>query len=90
MLHIPKMDDYLEILTDEEIKDFVAINFDEYFKSIREEENLSVYIAIMLRFWFFLSRVQLINIKPMIKNKLKELLSELKRIKVQENISFRL
>ena len=50
MLHIPKMDDYLEILTDEKIKDFVAINFGEYFKSIREEENLNVYIAVMLRF----------------------------------------
>ena len=88
MLHIPKMDDYLEILTDEEIKDSVAINFGEYFKSIREEENLSVYIAVMLR--FFYPELQLINIKPMIKNKLKELLSELKRFKVQENISFRL
>ena len=27
MLYIPKIDDYLEILTDEEVKDFVAINF---------------------------------------------------------------
>ena len=40
MLYIPKIDDYLKILTDEEIKDFVAINFNEYFKSIREEQNL--------------------------------------------------
>ena len=37
---IPKIDDYLEILTDEEVKDFVAINFSEYFKS-REEEKVS-------------------------------------------------
>ena len=37
MLHIPKIDDYLEILTDEEVKDFVVINFSEYFKSIREK-----------------------------------------------------
>ena len=36
MLYIPKTDDYLEILTDEEVKDFVAIIFSEYFKSIRE------------------------------------------------------
>ena len=32
MLHISKIDDYLEILTDEEVKDYVAINFSEYFK----------------------------------------------------------
>ena len=37
---IPKIDDYLKILTDEEVKDFVAIDFREYFKSIREEQNL--------------------------------------------------
>ena len=40
MLYIPKIDDYLEILTDEEMKDFVAIHFSEYFKSIKEEQNL--------------------------------------------------
>ena len=40
MLYIPKIDDYLKILTDEEVKDFVAINFCEYFESIREERNL--------------------------------------------------
>ena len=32
MLYISKIDDYLEILTDEEVKDYVAINFSEYFK----------------------------------------------------------
>ena len=37
MLYIPKIDDYLKILTDEEVKDFVAINFSEYFKSVREK-----------------------------------------------------
>ena len=37
MMYIPKIDDYLEILTDEEVKDFVAINFS---KSIKEEQNL--------------------------------------------------
>ena len=36
MLYIPKINDYLEILTNEEVKDFVAINFSEYFKSIEE------------------------------------------------------
>ena len=40
MLYIPKIDGYLRIFTDEEIKDFAAINFSEYFKSIREEQNL--------------------------------------------------
>ena len=40
MLYIPKIDDYLKILTDEEVEDFVAINFSEYFKSIRKEQNV--------------------------------------------------
>ena len=30
MLYIPKIDDYLEILTDEDVKDCAAINFREY------------------------------------------------------------
>ena len=42
MLHIPKIDDYLKILTDEEVEDFAAINFNEYFKSIREKQNLKL------------------------------------------------
>ena len=37
MLYIPKIDDYLKILVNEEVKDFVAINFSEYFKSTREK-----------------------------------------------------
>ena len=51
-MHIPKIDDYLKILTDEEVKwGFVAINFSEYFKSIRQEQNLrkvgkSLYIFL--------------------------------------------
>ena len=36
MLYIPKTDDYLNILTDDEVKDFAAISFTEYFKSRRE------------------------------------------------------
>ena len=37
MLCIPKIDEYLKILTEEEVKDFVAINFSEYFKSTKEK-----------------------------------------------------
>ena len=32
MLYIPKIDDYLKILTDEKVEDFMAINFSEYLK----------------------------------------------------------
>ena len=39
MLYIPKIDNYLKILTDEELEDFIAINFSEYFKSITEKTN---------------------------------------------------
>ena len=51
MLYIPKIDDYWKVLTHEEEKDFVAININEYFKSIREEQNLrkvakSLYIFL--------------------------------------------
>ena len=51
MLYIPKIDGYLKVLTDEEVKDFVAMNFSENFKSIREEQNLrkvakSLYIFL--------------------------------------------
>ena len=37
MLYIPKIDDYIKILTDDEMNDSVAINFSEYFKSTREK-----------------------------------------------------
>ena len=36
-MYIPKLADYLQILTDEEVKDFVLINCGEYFKSTREK-----------------------------------------------------
>ena len=36
MLYIPKIGDLIT-LTDEEVKDFVAINFNEYFKSTRKK-----------------------------------------------------
>ena len=37
MLYNPKTNDYLKILTNDKVKDFVAINFGEYFKSTKEE-----------------------------------------------------
>ena len=58
MLYIPKIDDYLKILTDEEVKDFVAINFSKYFKSTREKlycklsEN-KILEKLLNRFIFF-------------------------------------
>ena len=35
MLYIPKIDDYLKTLNDDEVKDFVAINFSKHFKSTK-------------------------------------------------------
>ena len=90
------------ILTDEEVKDFVAITFSE---SIREEQSFrkvtkSLYIFLttpaekksnscdnfMHRYNckilnLFDPDLQMINTKPVIKNKLKELLSELENLK---------
>ena len=39
MLYIPKINDYLEIMTDQK-ETFSTISFSEYFKSIREKENV--------------------------------------------------
>ena len=36
-LYILQIDDYLKILTDDEVKGFVAINFSEHFKCTSEE-----------------------------------------------------
>ena len=111
MLYIPKIDEYLEILNDEKVKDFVATNFSEYFKSIREEQNLRKVAKLLYIFLttsdevekyvqsiffdncihrynaeilnLFDPELELINTKPVIKNKLKELLSGLKKFKVQ-------
>ena len=41
MLYNLKIDNYLKLLTDEEVKDYLAISFSEYLKSIREEQNRS-------------------------------------------------
>ena len=51
MLYITNIDDYLKILIDEEVNDFVVINFKEYFKSIRKEKHFrkvskSLYIFL--------------------------------------------
>ena len=98
------------------MKDFLAINFREYFKSIREEQNLrkvaeSLYNFLLTpdetesyvqsnssdgcihRYNFeslnlFDPELQLINTKPVIKNKLKEFLSQLKKFKVQTVLVF--
>ena len=40
------------MLTDEEVKAFVSINFSEYFKSIREEQNLRKVVKSL---YFFLT-----------------------------------
>ena len=50
MLYIPKIDDYLKILTYEEVKDFVAINFSEYIKSMREKQNLRKDVKLLYIF----------------------------------------
>ena len=111
MLYIPKIGDYLKILTNEEVKDFVATNLSKYFKSTREGQYLRKVAKLLYIFLttcdevekymqsdssdncihhynveilnLFDPELQLINTKPKIKNKLKELLSELKKLKVQ-------
>ena len=37
MLYIPKIYDYLKIMTDDKLKNFVVVNFEEYFKSMKEK-----------------------------------------------------
>ena len=36
-MYLPNIDDYLKIFTDDEVKDFAAINFSKYFKYSREK-----------------------------------------------------
>ena len=50
MLHIPKTDDYLEILSEEKVRDFAAIDFSEYFKSLKEEQNLRKFLNPFIYF----------------------------------------
>ena len=49
MLYIPKVDNYLKVLTDEDMQDFEAKNVSEYFQSIREKQNLAKSLYIFLR-----------------------------------------
>ena len=37
MFYITKIDDYLKIFADDEVKDFIVINFSKYFKSMKEK-----------------------------------------------------
>ena len=39
MYYIPKIGDYLKVVTNNEVKEFLVINFDEYFNSTREKLN---------------------------------------------------
>ena len=99
---------YLKILTNKQVKYFVAINFIEHFKSKREKVAKSLYIFLTTAdgveiyakitrsnscdnyvhhnnteiLNLFNPEPQPIKAKSMVKNKLKELLSELKKFKV--------
>ena len=107
ILYIPKIDDYLKILTNEKVKDFLAKDFSKYFKSIRNEQSLRKVAKSLYIFLTTLDEVekyvqssssdncvhhynveilnlfgpesQLIETKAVIKNKLKGLLTELKK-----------
>ena len=46
MLYILKINEYLKVLKDDEVKDFVATSVSEYFKSIREGENLRKIVKL--------------------------------------------
>ena len=37
MLYIPRIGGYLKVLIDDKVKDFLVMNFDEYFQSSREK-----------------------------------------------------
>ena len=37
-------------MTDEEVEDFIAINFSEYFKCIREEQSLRKVLKLLYTF----------------------------------------
>ena len=117
MFYIRKINDYLKIVTDKEVMNFVAINFREYFKSIREKQNLrkvskSLYLFLTTSdevekcvqsnssdnrvhhynveiLNLFDPELQLINTKPVVKNILKELLSELKKFNVQAVLEYK-
>ena len=52
MLYILKIADYLKILTDEEVKDFVVINFGDCFKCIREKLYSKLQCSKRFNFYF--------------------------------------
>ena len=71
MFYIPNIDNYLKILTDEEVESFIAIKFSEYFKSIEKNVQLNSadncthhYNVEILN--IFDPELQMINTKPMI------------------------
>ena len=71
MFYIPNIDNYLKILTDEEVENFIAIKFSEYFKSIEKNVQLNSadncthrYNAEILN--IFDPELQMINTKSMI------------------------
>ena len=71
MFYIPNIDNYLKILTDEEVKNFIAIKFSEYFKSTEKNVQLNSadncthhYNVEILN--IFDPELQMINTKSMI------------------------
>ena len=50
ILYISKTSDHLKILTDEEVKDYVMINFSGYFISTRAEQNLAKLLNHFISF----------------------------------------
>ena len=58
MFHIPKIGDYLKILTDDEVEDFAVINFGKYFKyakeklysKVSEKQNLEKLLNCLIYF----------------------------------------
>ena len=59
MLSVPKIDNYLEILTDEEVKDFAAISFSE---SIREVILRKVRKVAKLLYFFLTTSDEVITL----------------------------
>ena len=71
MFYIPNIDNYLKILTDEEVENFIAIKFSEYFKSIEKNVQLNSADSCTHRYNveilnIFDPELQMINTKSMI------------------------
>ena len=67
---------FISLITPDEVE--------KYAEMMKSRLLIIVYITIILRFLnLFDPEMQLIDTKPIIKNKLKEMLSELKKFKVQ-------